>query len=66
MEEQILPTLGSQFFTSKVRASQLAKTLEGVVLQYQLYNRVATLLTFRPDALVFFRVKVSLHISGIL
>ena len=34
-------------------------TAMDVTGKYQLQNRVETLPTFRPDALVFFRVKIS-------
>ena len=47
----VLSHLGKEEGTNEVRASQLAQAWEWVVLQYQLYNRVGTLLTFWPDAL---------------
>ena len=37
----------------------IGDTQKGLVLQYQLHNRVETLPTFQPDALVFFRAKQS-------
>ena len=45
--------------SSQVRHLGDMKHEEEVVLRYQLKkNRVGTLPTFRPDALVFFRAKV--------